>query len=117
MRDASPRVPDKSFSAPFTHRLTAPPTRSSRAVDECNATAHPGTTCLWNNDGSTDQEVWAQRRHIGKVYEIAQTFAAVFGQDQVPTRIRPIYADWVIYPQRYNETLTWFNATYGPPSK
>lgn len=31
--------------------------------------------------------------------------------------IRPIYADWSIYPERYNETLAWFNATYGWPGK
>lgn len=86
------------------------------AIDECNVTTH-ANGCLWNNDNSTDQEAWAQRRHIGKVYEIGQTFAAVFGNDALITRIRPIYADWTIFPDRYNETLTWFNKTYGAPSK
>lgn len=87
------------------------------AIDECNVTAHPtAPPCLWSNDGSTDQEKWAQRRHIGKVYEIAKTFEAVFGAGSVPSQIRPIYADWPLFPDRYNETLAWANATYGPPS-
>jgi hypothetical protein len=87
------------------------------AIDECNATAHPDVPpCLWNNDGSTDQEVWAQRRHIGKVYEIAQTFQAAFGAGALKDTIRPVYSDWPLFPQRYNETLTWANATYGSPS-
>lgn len=87
------------------------------AMDECNATTH-AAGCLWNNDGSKDPEVWAQRRHIGKVYELSRTFAAVFGEAAVPTqRVRPVYAEWSIYPQRYNATLAWFAATYGPPAK
>ncbi len=35
----------------------------------------------------------------------------------MPSQVRPLYADWPIFPNRYNATLTWFNATYGPPSK
>jgi hypothetical protein len=86
------------------------------AIDDCNATVHPAG-CRWNNDGSKDTEVWAQRRHIGKVYELSRTFAAVFGEAAVPSQIRPVYADWAIYPARFNATLAWFAATYGPPAK
>ena len=84
------------------------------AIDECNTTVYPAG-CLWNNDGSKDQEVWAQRRHIAKVHAIGQNFAAVFGAGSLNTQIRPVYADWPIFPQRYNATLSWFNATFGWP--
>jgi hypothetical protein len=57
------------------------------AIDECNTTVFP-TGCLWNNDGSKDQEVWAQRRHISKVYQIGQNFAQVFGPGSLNTQIR-----------------------------
>lgn len=86
------------------------------AIDECNKTTH-AAGCLWNNDGSADPEVWAQRRHIGKVYELSRTFAAVFGEAAVPSQIRPIFAGWAIFPDRYNATLAWFAQTYGAPSK
>lgn len=71
--------------------------------------------CVYNNDGSTDEEAWAQRRHIAKVHEITQNFAAVFGAGSINTQVRGVYADWVIYPQRFNATLAWFNATFGWP--
>ena len=45
------------------------------AIDECNTTIYP-KGCIYNNDGSKDEEVWAQRRHITKVYQIGQNFAA-----------------------------------------
>ena len=86
------------------------------AIDECNATTHPGG-CLWNNDGVNNSETWAQRRHAGKAYELSRTFAGAFGEAAVPSQVRPLYADWPIFPQRYNATLAWFNATYGAPSK
>lgn len=61
--------------------------------DECNATAHPAAPpCLWNNDGVNNPQIWAQRRHIGKVYEISRTFAAVFGDAAIGTTVRPVYA-------------------------
>lgn len=50
------------------------------------------------------------------MYELAKTFEAVFGAGSVPSMIRPIYADWPLFIDRYNETLQWANATYGPPS-
>lgn len=85
------------------------------AMDECNSTVRI-IPCLWNNDGVNNSETWAQRRHLGKVYEIGQTFLSVFGASAFPTVIRPVYADWTIFPDRYNATLAWANATYGPPA-
>jgi len=57
------------------------------------------------------------RRHAGKVYEISRTFAAVFGEAAVPNQVRPVLAEWTIFPQHYIDLLTWFSKTYGPPNK
>jgi len=55
--------------------------------------------CIWNNDGSTDTQAWAQRRHLGMLYQASRNFAAVFGEAAVPSQIRPVYAEWSIFPQ------------------
>ena len=59
--------------------------------------------------------MWAQRRHIFKVHQLTQNFAAVFGPGSINTQIRGVYADWPLFPDRYNSTLSWFNATVGFP--
>jgi len=88
-------------------------------MDECNVTLHPAPAppCDWANDGVTDPNVWAMRRHGGKVYALARTFAAVFGEAAVPARVRPVFAEWSIFPQHYNATMRWLSATYGDASK
>ena len=106
-----------------THRTPLPPSvgfgqyiyNKLAAIDECNRTVYPAG-CIYNNDGSTDEEAWAQRRHIAKVHALGQAFAAVFGAGSLNAQVRPIYADWPLFPQRYNATLAWFNATFGAPS-
>ena len=85
------------------------------AINDCNVTVTPGG-CLYNNDGVTDPEVWAQRRHIAKVHAAAQNFAAVFGPGSINTQVRAVYAEWSIFPQRFNASLAWFNKTFGTPS-
>ena len=69
-----------------------------------------------NNDGSTDQEVWAHRRHAKRLVEISNTFKSVFGASAMTTRIRPVYASWLIQPDAYyKDVLAWVNKTYGAP--
>jgi hypothetical protein len=69
-----------------------------------------------NNDGSTDQEVWAHRRHGKRLHDIAMIFKEVFGAGALNTRIRPVYASWIIMPDsHYKNVLKWLNDTYGPP--
>jgi hypothetical protein len=83
------------------------------ATDECT----PPSTCAWNNDGVTDSDIWAQRRHIAKAAQIGQNFVQVFGAGSFLTRIRPIWADvWSFPNHNMSKTLAWFNATYGPPA-
>jgi hypothetical protein len=68
-----------------------------------------------NNDGATDPEVWAHRRHAERLVEIGNIFRDTFGPDG-SARIRPVYASWVISPKdHYADVLDWVNKTYGPP--
>ena len=67
-----------------------------------------------NADSTTDEETWARRRHAKRVVEIGKTFRAAFGVNGI-SRIRPIYASWVIFPgPYYDEVLDWVSKTYGP---
>ncbi|NJR60769.1 MAG: hypothetical protein HC769_19265 [Cyanobacteria bacterium CRU_2_1] len=68
-----------------------------------------------NNDGVTDPEVWARRRHAKRLYEVAKIFETVYGSGSLGEKIRPVYAHWTIFPEQYIETLTWMNNTYGTP--
>ena len=71
-----------------------------------------------NNDGSTDQETWTHRRHAKRLHDIAETFKQVFGSQAMFSRIRPIYASWLISPDpHYKDVLTWAEKTYGPPKE
>jgi fibronectin type 3 domain-containing protein len=72
-----------------------------------------------NNDGDTNQYDWAYRRHIKRLYEIAQIFQTVFGSGSLNTTIRPIYAWWQLDEgsgSNAANALAWFQKNYGPPS-
>jgi len=81
------------------------------AIDEVNKGKSP-----LNNDGITDQEQWARRRHVKCLVQIGKYFADVFGPGSLNNIIHPIYAHWNIFPDQYNATLSWVKATYGDPS-
>jgi len=81
------------------------------AVDEVNKGGSP-----LNNDGVTDQEQWARRRHAKCLVQIGKYFADVFGAGSLNNIIRPVYAHWTIFPDQYNATLSWVQKTYGAPS-
>lgn len=69
-----------------------------------------------NNDGSKDQEVWTHRRHAERLHDIALIFSKVFGEGSLNTRVRPVYASWVINPgSHYRDVLAWAEKTWGPP--
>ncbi len=76
--------------------------------------AHGGSTL--NNDGSTDPEVWAHRRHAKRLVEISNIFKSVYGTAAINTTIRPVYASWLISPgPHFSDVLSWVSKTYGPP--
>ena len=69
-----------------------------------------------NNDGATDQEAWAHRRHAKRLYEIAKIFERVFGPGSLGTVVRPVYASWTIFPDAYyGGVLAWMKKTYADP--
>ena len=71
-----------------------------------------------NNDGATDQEVWAHRRHAKRLIEIGNIFKSVYGAAAINTTIRPVYASWTISPDaHYSDVLNWVQKTYGSPSR
>jgi len=81
------------------------------AIDEVKAGNSP-----LNNDGSTDQEAWAHRRHAKRLYEIAKIFEKVFGAGSLGKTIRPVYASWTIFPDAFfSDVLAWMKKTYGDP--
>jgi hypothetical protein len=67
------------------------------------------------NDGTKDQEVWTHRRHAQRLVEIGKIFREAFGAAGA-SRIRPVYASWVISVKpHYEDVLAWVEKTYGPP--
>ncbi|MGD0730582.1 MAG: fibronectin type III domain-containing protein [Terracidiphilus sp.] len=72
-----------------------------------------------NNDGDASATDWAARRHIKRLYEIAQIFESVYGPGSFGTIIRPVYA-WFELDEGAgsgaDNALAWFNKTYGPPA-
>ena len=83
------------------------------AVDEVGQGKSP-----LNNDGATDQETWAHRRHAKRLVEIGNIFRVVYGDAAMGTRILPVYASWSISPDaHYAQVLDWVNKTYGSPKK
>src|SRR5712692_936420 len=66
-----------------------------------------------NYDGSTNQDVWRQRRIAKRTLEIGQTFAAAFADN--PGRIRPVIDDANVFTPE--NMLQYINDVYGPPSQ
>lgn len=67
-----------------------------------------------NNDGETDPEAWARRRHAKRLREIAATFKAAFARSSSsPTVVRAVFAWMQDYSENSRTTLQWFERTYG----
>jgi len=93
------------FPAGKSNLLATVPGRPELDVT-CNATGGIKSLC------------WGQRLHARRTYEIAQTFAQVFGGPHVlNARIRMVYAGWSrdsMMQSYYNDTLSWLASQYGP---
>lgn len=81
---------------------------TNAAVAEVNA----GGSTL-NNDGTTNQNTWAKRRVVKKIYEISNIFKSVWGASAINTSIRCVVAGQLTYS--LGGELDWFNKTYGAP--
>jgi hypothetical protein len=68
-----------------------------------------------NNDGSTDREQWARRRHAKHTRDIGQIFQSEFGAGTLNTKLFPVMSWWTIQPGQYEDMLQWLNNTYGAP--
>ena len=66
-----------------------------------------------NYDGSTNQDVWRQRRIAKRTMEIGQVFAAAFADN--PSRIRPVIDDANVFTPE--NMLQYLSDVYGPPSQ
>jgi hypothetical protein len=64
-----------------------------------------------NNDGSTDVEAWARRRHAKRLREISAIFARVFAGS--PATVVPVFAWMQEYAADASEALVWLELTYG----
>ena len=64
--------------------------------DECNNTRKDGLWAKLPVDAGITDIVgeWSHRRHLGKVHELGQAFASVFGEGSLLTQVRPVYAHW-----------------------
>ena len=70
-----------------------------------------------NSDKVNNEEAYAHRRHGARLHKIAEIFADEFGPGSMLTRIRPIYASWLISPEpHYRDVLKWMNDAYGSPT-
>jgi hypothetical protein len=80
------------------------------ACDEASA----GVSAL-TNDGESNPEVWARRRHARRTLEIGQIFREEFGTDGAG-RVWPVYAAQAAMPTvMFQNTMDWVSRTYGPP--
>jgi len=68
-------------------------------------------------DGDTDQYDWAQRRVAQRLMQISNTFASVWGQGAINTRVRPVFATQVGSTYYLSIALGMIQALYGSPSK
>ncbi len=70
-----------------------------------------------NNDGSTDQWIWAQRNYLEQTMRITNDFRSVMGADPDYDKIRPVLGWAEGYYQYYSSTFPWFEKTFGAPSQ
>ncbi len=74
-----------------------------------------------NYDGSTDVEIWGQRRHARRLKEAVDIFAGQFGTTEINNRIRGVLAGVTPDPNgffisgRLAGMLKYLSDNYGPP--
>ena len=66
-----------------------------------------------NSDGANSPRVWASRRHVKRLREIALVFGAALRAHGSAVALRPVYAWMQDYSQEADAALAWLEATYG----
>ena len=67
-----------------------------------------------NNDGDTNPQIWGQRLHLRRLYEISQIIHNIFMNYPtiLPNQIRLLYGSFQKYANDINQTFLWFTNTY-----
>ncbi|MYZ53376.1 hypothetical protein [Malikia spinosa] len=68
-------------------------------------------------DGSQDPNQWAYRRIAKRGKEISDMFRRVFGDSEMMSRIRPVFATQVVNSYASGLGLNFIAAVYGPPAR
>jgi hypothetical protein len=89
-------------------------TETPRNLDAAVAEVTAGNSPL-DYDGSTNQGYWAWRRMAKRMKEISDIFRAVFGEQAMMTRVRPVLAAQLANPSIFRQELTFIEQVYGPP--
>jgi hypothetical protein len=66
-----------------------------------------------NSDGATEPRVWAARRHVKRLREVALVFGAALRAAGSSVALRPVYAWMQDYAAEAAGALAWLEATYG----
>ena len=86
----------------------------NKALAEAEVKADPNSPLAY--DGSQDPYQWAYRRIAKRGKEISDIFRAVFGDDAMMSRVRPVFATQVVNLYASELGLKLIEAVYGPPS-
>jgi hypothetical protein len=88
-----------------------PGTNYQYNLDAAVAEVQAGGSNL-NNDGATEPQVWAQRRHVRQLWTIAGVLESVFGRSSIGTRIFPVLGQYQEYASDTEAALSWLSATF-----
>ena len=70
-----------------------------------------------NYDGKNNKEMWKYRRIAQRGKEISDIFRSVFGDAQMMTRVRPVYAVQIVNTYSTELALDYLAKMHGPPNR
>ena len=76
-----------------------------------------GDPALKDNDRDNNKYYWGWRRTAQRLVQIGQIFRAVYGEDAMLTRIRPVLASQVAYSFVIKMQLDYIDHRFGPPAR
>ena len=88
---------------------------SNKALAVEEVKANPNSPLAY--DGSQDPNQWAYRRIAKRGKEISDIFRSVFGDSEMMSRIRPVFATQVVNLYASQLGLDFIDSVYGHPAK
>ena len=70
-----------------------------------------------NYDGKNNKEIWKYRRIAQRGKEISDIFRSVFGDAEMMTRVRPVYAVQIVNTYSTELALDYMAKMHGPPNR